>query len=164
MQPSQEKIIETVEEVMSQRQFHFEETDSKGTSIRLPDGFGYVFLILILCVSLFFLFKFLKNCFQGSKKRTRAQRETTEEEKKELPLSNRPIEKLHAAFLNSLQNRKIVTLRNWKTNSDYIDESGNSLFQEICSLYDAAVYGEKEISPKSVSLLNEQWTAWEDQQ
>ena len=106
MQPSQEKIIETVAEVMSQRQFQFEETYDNGSSIFLPAGIGYVLLILILCVFLFFLFKFLKDSFQSSEKGTQTPQVTTDKDKKELPLSNRPIEKLHATFLNSLQNRK----------------------------------------------------------
>ena len=163
MQPTREKIIEAVGEVMSGRQFQFEDAYNKGVSFLLSPGFGYVFVILILSVFLFFLIIFLKESFQGSEKKGQTQSVRTDIVKNELSLPNNPIERLHAAFLNSLQNRKIVTLKQWKTNSDYIKESENPVFQKVCVLYDSAVYGAKEISEESVSLLSEQFSSWEKQ-
>lgn len=158
MQPTQEKIKETVQEVMSQGQFQFD--DPQKLEINLPPSFGYVILALILGTLLFFLFVFVKDRVRRPKNKSKLQPVTHE---KKLPLPSRPIEKLHAEMLNSLHNRKIISLQKWKTNGDYIYESENPLFQKVCILYDASVYGAKAVSDTSVSLLNEEFAAWERQ-
>jgi hypothetical protein len=160
MQPSEEKIINTVVEIMSQRQFYFEEP----THFSLPLHFGYILQVLLLCIFFMGLYFGLKNKFKSRREKKAPIYSLVMEKTKDAQLlAVHPIEKLQAAFLNSLQDRKRVSLRKWKTNTDYVKESENSLLQKICTYYNAAVYGGKEIPIETVSHLSEQVAEWEKQ-
>lgn len=160
MQPSNEKIIETVREVMSQRQFQFKDP-FEGFNFPFFAELGYFLLFSILCGCFVFLFLIIRNMSRHSEKKD--QQSLIKAENPSPSVEGSPIEKLHAAFLNCLENRQIVKTKKWKTNGDYIDESGNPIFQKVCVLYDAVIYGAKNVSDTSVSLLDQEFKAWEHQ-
>jgi hypothetical protein len=158
MQPSKETITQTVIDVMSQRQFQFEKPEFK---LPFIDFFGFeIFILITVCGLLFLLYKFRHKFSRKTENKPSSQVLT---EAMEFPLQDVPIEKLHAMFLKSLQSKKMVMVRKWKTNADYIDESGLPLFQQVCSLYDATVYGMKAVSQESVSLLRDRFATWENE-
>ena len=155
MVPSEENILETISEVMSQPEFKFEELPQWD----IPHfDMTYFFLFLIISLILFLVFIFLKDYFQPSKKKLSGVSENKIIEKKLLPSGQ--IERLHAEFLSALNDRKIVTLHKWETNSDYTLESQNPLFKSVCMVYDLKVFGKKEISLESTSMLKEQFKIW----
>lgn len=163
MEASQEDILAAVKEVMSSKEFNFDGKDPFLDWLSmLPNGLGYILLGIILIT----LFLYLVYSLQGKGwKRDSIQHadQAAAEVHEECahPLAATSIEQLHALFLQSLQGRNIVTIRKWKTNTDYIQESGNPLFEKISMFYDQAVYGTKEISPESLSQLSEQFKIWE---
>lgn len=154
-----DEILAAVNEVMSRSEFGFATQAAWDTS--WLNSFGFFLLALVAAVLLFGFFYFLKNKEPKISTEPLKEQTTNMPEVQETRHEPNPIAHLHALFLHRLQERKLITVRKWKTNADYIHESGNSLLERISIFYDQAIYGNKEISQESLTHLNEQFALWE---
>lgn len=167
MQNSPDHIQKAIEEVMSQEQFRFVEPFDLDLSFLdkmeyLLPIVGYLFLILIICASIFLIGKIVIELFSSNNEKPKIVKPS--EVMKEKPAMGLPIQQLHRWILDSLHKKKIVQLQKWKTNTDYNIESNNAIFSDVCKLYDRAVYGNEVIADEDITQLRRDFKEWEDHQ